>query len=255
MSQTNNASQNAILNTINKVEGFDPAPMAVEYTDLTTQEKRKRLPVMAQLAWFRLKHPEGKIALNVEAVKDHFVATARIYVSYKDPVECYLSEATASRKYDPTKPTVSPREWAQTAAVGIALRNAGFGLQFGAAGDDFESQATDELNVGAGITPPPAPPVVTTGASTQTGTDEPAAPTAPAPEPPPVVVELTPEQKFAQACAVICPIKKHGGKTLGEVLQMDPRAINWLADNYSRDETVRAAANFIRTYSLEQASA
>lgn len=255
MSQTNNASQNAILNTINKVEGFDPAPMAVEYTDLTTQEKRKRLPVMAQLAWFRLKHPEGKIALNVEAVKDHFVATARIYVSYKDPVECYLSEATASRRYDPTKPTVSPREWAQTAAVGIALRNAGFGLQFGAAGDDFESQAADELGVGAGITPPPAPPVVAAGASTQTGTDELAAPPAPAPEPAPVVVELTPEQKFAQACAVICPIKKHGGKTLGEVLQMDPRAINWLADNYSRDETVRAAANFIRTYSLEQASA
>lgn len=255
MSQTNNASQNAILNTINKVEGFDPAPMAVEYTDLTTQEKRKRLPVMAQLAWFRLKHPEGKIALNVEAVKDHFVATARIYVSYKDPVECYLSEATASRRYDPTKPTVSPREWAQTAAVGIALRNAGFGLQFGAAGDDFESQAADELGVGADITPPPAPPVVSAGASTQTGTDELAAPPAPAPEPAPVVVELTPEQKFAQACAVICPIKKHGGKTLGEVLQMDPRAINWLADNYSRDETVRAAANFIRTYSLEQASA
>lgn len=255
MNQTNNASQNAILNTINKVEGFDPAPMAVEYTDLTTQEKRKRLPVMAQLAWFRLKHPEGKIALNVEAVKDHFVATARIYVSYKDPVECYLSEATASRRYDPTKPTVSPREWAQTAAVGIALRNAGFGLQFGAAGDDFESQAADELGVGTGITPPPAAPVASTGTNTLSGTAEPAAPPAPAPEPAPAVVELTPEQKFAQACAVICPIKKHGGKTLGEVLQMDPRAINWLADNYSRDETVRAAANFIRTYSLEQASA
>ena len=78
MSQNNNASQTAILNTINKVDGFDPTPLAVEYVDLTTQEKRKRLPVMAQLAWFRLKHPEGKIALNVEAVKDYFVATARI---------------------------------------------------------------------------------------------------------------------------------------------------------------------------------
>ena len=49
------------LNTINKVEGFDPTPLAVEYMDLTTQEKRKRLPVMAQLAWFRLKYPEGKM--------------------------------------------------------------------------------------------------------------------------------------------------------------------------------------------------
>ena len=255
MNQSNNASQNAILNTINKVEGFDPAPMAVEYTDLTTQEKRKRLPVMAQLAWFRLRFPEGKIALHVEAVKDYFVATARIYVSYKDPVECYLAEATASRKYDPLKPTVSPREWAQTAAIGIALRNAGFGLQFGAAGDGFDSEVPDELGVGAGITQPPAPAPVPadTQFAPQTGTEVPSAP--PEPEKVPEVVELTPEQKFAQACAVICPIKKHGGKTLGEVLQMDPRAINWPADNYSRDETVRAAANFIRTYSLEQASA
>lgn len=253
MSQVNNTAQYNILSTINKVDGFDPGSMAVEYTDLMTQEKRKRLPVMAQLAWFRLRFPEGKIALHVEAVKDYFVATARIYVSYKDPVECYLAEATASRKYDPLKPTVSPREWAQTAAIGIALRNAGFGLQFGAAGDGFDSEVPDELGVGAGITPPPASAPADTQFAPQTGPEVPDA--SPEPEKVPEVVELTPEQKFQQACAVVCPIKKHGGKTLGEVLQMDPRAINWLADNYSRDETVRAAANFIRTYSLEQASA
>ena len=251
MSQNNNASQTAILNTINKVDGFDPTPLAVECVDLTTQEKRKRLPVMAQLAWFRLKHPEGKIALNVEAVKDYFVATARIYVSYKDPVECYLSEATASRKYDPLKPTVSPREWAQTAAIGIALRNAGFGLQFGAAGDDFESQAADELGVGFGITPPPAPENMT--CDSETGTEAPAAP--PVPEKAPQVLELTPEQKFEQACAVRSPIKKHDGKTLGEVLQLDPGAISWLANKFTRDETVRAAAEFICSYSMAQATA
>ena len=251
MSQNNNASQTAILNTINKVDGFDPTPLAVEYVDLTTQEKRKRLPVMAQLAWFRLKHPEGKIALNVEAVKDYFVATARIYVSYKDPVECYLSEATASRKYDPLKPTVSPREWAQTAAIGIALRNAGFGLQFGAAGDDVESQAADELGVGFGITPPPAP--ANMSGDSQTGTEPPAAP--PVPEKAPQVLELTPEQKFEQACAVRSPIKKHDGKTLGEVLQLDPGAISWLANKFTRDETVRAAAEFICSYSMAQATA
>lgn len=105
-------AQETILSTINKVEGFDPAPLAVEYIDLTTQEKRKRLPVMAQLAWFRLKYPEGKISLTVDAAKDYFVAAARVYVSYKDPADCFLAEATASRKYDPLKPTVSPREWA-----------------------------------------------------------------------------------------------------------------------------------------------
>ena len=248
MNQNINTSQFAILNTINKVDGFDPASMAVEYTDLTTQEKRKRLPVMAQLAWFRLRFPEGKIALHVEAVKDYFVASARIYVSYKDPVESYLSEATASRKYDPLKPTVSPREWAQTAAIGIALRNAGFGLQFGATGDGFDSEVPDELGVGVGITPPPmpAPAPAETQVSSQTGTVAPDAPPVPVVTPP--IVELTPEQKFEQACAVTSPIKKHGGKTLGEVLQMDPGAISWLADKFTRDETIRAAAKYICTY-------
>ena len=104
MSQTSNPNaMTSMLNTIHKVEGFDPSVLAVEYVDLTTQEKRKRLPVMAQLAWFRLKYPEGKIASDVVAEKDYFVASARVYVSYKDPVDCYLAEATASRKYDPLK--------------------------------------------------------------------------------------------------------------------------------------------------------
>ena len=254
MNQNNMTSQMSILNTINKVDGFDPSTMAVEYTDLTTQEKRKRLPVMAQLAWFRLKFPEGKIALTVEAVKDYFVATARIYVSYKDPLECYLSEATASRKYDPLKPTVSPREWSQTAAVGIALRNAGFGLQFSAAGDRFDSDVPDELGVGAGIMPPPTPSPTPAGTASvpQTGTEDSA---PPAPVKAPEVVELTPEQKFQKACAILSPIKKHSGKTLGEVLQMDPGAINWLATKFSRDESVRAAAEFICSYAMAQATA
>ena len=148
MSQNNSnekAAMLAKLDSIHKVEGFDPAPFAVDYTDLNTQETRKRLPVMIQMAWFRLKYPEGRIAIQVSPGKDCFVATARVYPSYKDPVDCYLAEATASRGPDDSKPSVSPREWAQTAAVGIALRNAGFGLQFSAAGDDFSGVAPDEL--------------------------------------------------------------------------------------------------------------
>ena len=256
MSQTNasNASM-AILNTINKVDGFDPTPLAVEYVDLTTQEKRKRLPVMAQLAWFRLKYPEGKIASDVKAEKDYFVASARVYVSYKDPVECYLAEATASRKYDPLKPTVSPREWAQTAAVGIALRNAGFGLQFGAAGDDFDGQVPDELGVGSTITPPPAvAPGPVVGPQEPQGENGEGADTE-AKEKEPEVVELTPEQRFEQACAMVSPIKKHDGKTLGEVLTLEPRAINWLATKFSGDETIKAAAEYICSYAMQQATA
>lgn len=185
---------NSILNKINAVEGFDPTPYAVDYTDLNTGETRKRLPVMAQIAWFRLKYPEGRISVQAAPGKDCFVATARVYPSYKDPADCFLAEATASRGYLEDKPSVSPREWAQTAAVGIALRNAGFGLQFAMAGDEFPDTVSES--------------VPTTNAAPLA---EPYAVEEPAPR------ELTQEEKLEQAMKVPCPITKFKGKTLGEV--------------------------------------
>ncbi len=231
------AEQLALLNQIQKVDGFSPEVFAVEYTDLNTNDKRKRLPVMAQMAWFRLKYPEGKISISVSKGNDCFVATARIYPSYKDPAEYYLAEATASRSYDPTKPSVSPREWAQTAAVGIALRNAGFGLQFNAAGDDFSAQTTNEFT--ADIAVPPS--TLNSDLLTNPVTKE--------ADPP---KELTPEEKFQQALAVQWPTKKHAGKTLGDVLNVEPSALTWLADRYSGNPEASNAAKYICEYAASQ---
>ena len=205
---------NSILYTINAVEGFDPTPYAVDYTDLTTNETRKRLPVMAQIAWFRLRYPDGKISVQVNPGKD-----------------CFLAEATASRGFLEDKPSVSPREWAQTAAVGIALRNAGFGLQFAMAGDEFP----DTVSEGAPMTNAAAP-------------AEPYAVEEPTPP------ELTPEEKLEQAMNVPCPITKFKGKTLGEVLQLDPGAIKWVAEKFPATEKVGAAAQLIRDFALRQSA-
>ena len=253
MSQNNSndkAAMLAAIGTINEVSGFDPMPFAVDYTDLNTGEVRKRLPVMIQIAWFRLKYPEGRIAVTVSPGKDCFVATARIYPSYKDPVDCYLAEATASRGYLPDKPSVAPREWAQTAAVGIALRNAGFGLQFSMAGEDFESVAPDELGV-AGL------PLLEAEnpSSVQAKPESSGAVTPEAANPPQTVKELTPEEKLQQAMQVPCPIVKFGGKTLGEVLSMDPGAIKWVATKFTGSEEIKAAAKMICEYALNQAIA
>lgn len=133
MSQnTNNDKQNMLakIDEINKVEGFDPYPLAIDIADLNSSESRKHLPVVVQIAWFRMKYPEGKIATTVERDQEYYVATSRVYPSYKDGSDAYLAEGTAARKYNAEMPSVNPREWAQTASVGIALRNAGFGLQF-----------------------------------------------------------------------------------------------------------------------------
>ena len=87
MSQNNSNDKAAMLakiEKINEVSGFDPAPFAVDYTDLNTGETRKRLPVMIQMAWFRMKYPEGKISVQVTPAKDCFVATAREYPKYSN---------------------------------------------------------------------------------------------------------------------------------------------------------------------------
>ena len=246
MNNPNNAAlQTSILNNIHKVEGFDPSVYAIDYTDLSTGETRKRLPVMAQLAWFRLVYPEGKIAISVASGHDCFVATARVYPSYKEPIDCYLAEATASRGVDPSKPSVSPREWAQTAAVGIALRNAGFGLQFGAAGDEYSPNAPNELNIV--IDPVPVPNGNAMGEVGQYS--------APIPIPSEPPKELTPEEKYQMAANMQWPTKKHAGRTLGEVLQMDPTAITWLANKYSGNPEISAAAKFMCEFAVSHTGA
>ena len=171
------------------------------------------------------------------------MATARIYPSYKDPVDCYLAEATASRGPDASKPSVSPREWAQTAAVGIALRNAGFGLQFSAAGDDFADMAPDELPAGE-MDMHREPPAMEQPVQAEQAEIEPAY----EPE------VLTEEQRLEQAFQKPCPIKKYSGKTLGEVLAMDPNAIAWVANKYKDNQELSDAARLICEHAMQQAS-
>ena len=243
MSNNDKTTTLAKIGTIHAVEGFDPAPLAVEYTDMNADEKRLRLPVMSQIAWFRLKYPEGKFTLSVTAVKEHFVATARVYKNYMDSADCYLSEATASRGYLPEKPTVSPREWAQTAALGIALRNAGFGLQFHAAGESFDEPAVDELGASADSAPTsnidpelPLPPEPDTGI--EPAQDTPAASTA------------TDENPLESAMNMPCPIAKYKDKTLGDMITIDPGALVWVANKFTGDPALKAAAKLICDHSL-----
>lgn len=165
------------------------------------------------------------------------MATARVYPHYSAPVDQFLAEATASRGYLADKPTVSPREWAQTAAVGIALRNAGFGLQFSAAGDAFDTPVVNELGgimwsgdpADASVESPPSPAPAASAAK--------AAPAVGPQEP-----ELTP---FEKALKMSCPISKYSGKTLGDVLQIDPNALLWVANKFTGDPTISAAAKLI----------
>lgn len=239
-----------IIEKINAVEEFDPTPLAVDYTDLKTGETMKRLPVMIQIAWFKLKYPESKIAVQVTKEKEYFVAKARIYANYKDPVDCYLSEASASRTYSEENPSVSPREWAQTAAIGIALRNAGFGLQFQIAGEVFDSITTNEFEQ----TPAKQSDTQNDLASTESTGPETDSSQNPESEytAEEYTAELTDEEKLEKAYQTLCPITKYSGKTLAEVLTVDPHALVWVANKYKCNPEISEAAKLICEHALSE---
>lgn len=230
------------LRKVNAVEGFDPTPLAVEYTDLNGGTSRMKLPVSVQIGWFWLKYPEGRITVSAKAERDHFVALARIYHHYTDGADQYLSEASASRGMHPDKPGVSPWEWAQTAAIGIALRNAGFGIQFAAAGDTLEGPAVDELSG-----------IIFSGNPEETSTGTPTAPyEEPAGETPPPAPE--PEDPFESALKAPCPIAKYKDKTLGDVLKVEPKALLWVANKFTGNPEISAAAKLICDQALQGVS-
>ena len=142
-------------------------------------------------------------------------------------------------------PTVSPREWAQTAAIGIALRNAGFGLQFAAAGDSFDTPAVDELggiiwSGDEGDRDAPAVDLATSAPQQSPHADPPA--------------QKEPENPLGQAMRMPCPISKYSGKTLGDVLRMDPHAILWVANKFSGDPNISAAAKLICEQAMEESA-
>lgn len=236
-----------IIKTINQVEGFDPMQYVLDITDEGTEEVRKYLPVRAQLAWFWLKYPQGKIDVQVMPENDSFVACARVYPDFKASDNCYLAAGTASRVALEEKPSISAREWAQTAAIGVALRNAGFGLQFELVGaipdgivqiEDENSQNQERYTLPQDVSLQQMP-------QNQISQYEAYAPK------PQMQSELTQEQKLQQAMNTPCPISKFTGKTLGEVLAIDPGAIKWTATKFTGDVKVSDAAKLICDYALE----
>lgn len=58
--------------------------------------------------------------------------------------------------------------------------------------------------------------------------------------------------QFKQAISVKCPIKKYNGKTLGDLLSLDPKALKWLATDYDGETSIKAAAKYICEYALKQ---
>ena len=101
--------------------------------------------------WFRLVYPTGRIESHIVHFNENMaLAEAKIYLSYTDAPENYVANAF-SMKFRTDDPKFGDKflEMAETAAVGRALSDAGFGVQFADVGE-----SNDPNQVDAGIPVP-----------------------------------------------------------------------------------------------------
>ena len=132
---------------LNRVEGFNPMELARTLTK-EGREDQLYLDVKYRKLWFRLVHPLGKIVSSIRSFTENMaIVEARIYLDKCDAEENYIANAFPQR-FRTNDPNFGDKflEMAETAAVGRALSDAGFGLQFADVGEE-----NDPMQVDAGI--------------------------------------------------------------------------------------------------------
>jgi len=275
------------ISELNRVDGFDPSKFMRKLTETDENgqlSERMYLEVAYRKLWFRLKHPEGAIRKFIREVNDQFaIMEARVYLDRRDPEESYIANAIVKRYFHPEdKLGDKYLEIAETAAVGRALADAGFGIQFTDSSENPESGVVDSpigVPYGMGVntitgevmhTPQtPAPAAANAAVNTAPNSVSMAAPMpqtqpvqpAPQAQSAPAVPAFTPEMsveqilpmmtmQFAINYEVDCGVFK--GKRLGQVAQEKPQSLEWYVNAYKGNNNIlRAAAKFL----LDKASA
>ena len=134
----------AEISKLNQVEGFDPRRF-MRLIQKEGQTGKYYLDVAYRKLWFRLCHPEGKIVKKLIKLTDQVVIVeARVYLNRNDAEDNFVSNALA-QKYQTNDDQFGNKyvELAETAAVGRALSDAGFGLQFADMEEDFDPEVTE----------------------------------------------------------------------------------------------------------------
>jgi len=262
---------------LNRVEGFEPKELMREIGD--EQNKQLYLDVQFRKLWFRLKYATGKIHKKIVQLTEQFaIVEARIYLDKNDPEEDYIANAFA-RRYVSSDSEFGAKylELAETAAVGRALADAGFGSQFA----DTDGEA-DPVQVDAGI-PIAEPPAAIAAEAGQP--DEPAAgmpkvtsengiafQAAPAPAPAAAaavptqpakpaytskmdVAEILSMMTLEEAKSLKVTIGMNKGKTLGTIAVESPKDLKWYTGSYrGPDNILKAAATLLMNSALQEAS-
>ena len=269
-----------MANELNKVEGFNPLDYARQITDASGNTSLY-LDVQYRKMWFRLANPNGKIVKKICNFDGNLaVVEAKVYLDKNDSEENFVSNAFAQRFADPSNVEYGSRylESAETAAVGRALADAGYGLQFCAEPDMLlvDSPQTfpqmPSLPTMNSTTPPYNAPNNTPqynmpmsngnqyGVPANNGYNQPynapyqnnmqyATPSAPAYNENIPAEELARQMSYEDAVKLIYPCNgNHKGQTLGQIAIEDFSCIEWIVNNLSQPKynLIRAGAIVIR---------
>ena len=259
-----------IINGLNRVEGFDPSAFLRRLTG-ENGEEQWYLDVKYRKLWFRLMYPEGKITKRIVKLENDFaIIESKVYLNRNDPEDAFVSCAFAQRwRKDDDGYGLKYVETAETAAVGRALADAGFGIQFSEPGEDRDSSLVDspvtvpDASAAESQTPSNTAenqiPKGTSGAPVSDEQDEELPETLPKPA---ASGESKKESKkldesmseealmkamtIEDAKAYVIPVGAYKGKTLGELCIEKPGAVSWYIDSYrGKNNMLRAGAKLL----------
>lgn len=262
---------NEAVKALNRVDGFEPKDYLRE--EKTEDGVSFYLDTKYRLLWFRLMYPQGKLVKIPKVLnKEYATFEVRVYTDKNDADENFIANGFASRYKDDANEKFGLNfvESAETAALGRALKDAGFGTQFCDIALPNDQTIVDagvhiSFDLGDGTLPNPdedgAPVGEESGAETGTtsGTEEKSV-TVTKPEEKPKEEEkvvLTAEMPveellklmtldYAKEIVIDYGIDK--GKTLGKLAQERPQGVQYHASK-AKNNLIRAGAMFL----LEQA--
>lgn len=141
--QTYMYEQETAVAALHKVEGFDPRKF-MRLIQKEDQSSRYYLDVAYRKLWFRLCYPEGKIVKTIRSITAQMaIVEARVYLNKNDPDDSYVANAFAQKFREDSEIGQKYVELAETAAVGRALSDAGFGLQFADREKEMDPEVTE----------------------------------------------------------------------------------------------------------------
>lgn len=141
--QTYMYEQETAVAALHQVEGFDPRKF-MRLIQKEDQSSRYYLDVAYRKLWFRLCYPEGKIVKTIRSITAQMaIVEARVYLNKNDPDDSYVANAFAQKFREDSEIGQKYVELAETASVGRALSDAGFGLQFADREKEMDPEVTE----------------------------------------------------------------------------------------------------------------